>query len=224
MTSNPALGPLINAEPARQHACALMAAGVSVRRMASAAGINPSIINGILYTRGSQPRGEKLRQANAEAILAVRAADVTPGTLDATGTRRRLQALVAVGWPLFRIGPALDMYPSMPGHLLMERTVYPTTAQTVAAGYGRLWNTDPRMHGIPPGSITRALRYARAQRWAPPAAWDDETIDDPTAGPEWTGYCGTRRGWHLHQRDGLPTCDRCAAAASALGGVAAGAR
>ncbi|MGO5480449.1 hypothetical protein ACTQVS_09920, partial [Anaerovoracaceae bacterium HCP3S3_H6] len=30
---------------------------------------------------------------------------------------------------------------------------------------------------------TRVRNYAERQGWAPPAAWDDDTIDDPTATP-----------------------------------------
>lgn len=37
----------------------------------------------------------------------------------------------------------------------------------------------------PPSRIrSRAQRMAAARRWAPPLAWDDETIDDPKARPD----------------------------------------
>jgi hypothetical protein len=35
-----------------------------------------------------------------------------------------------------------------------------------------------------PGTSVRSLRRARLEGWAPPAAWDDETIDDPNGAPD----------------------------------------
>ena len=50
---------------------------------------------------------------------------------------------------------------------------------------------------------------ARRNGWAPPGAWDDDQIDDPQAHPEWTGECGTDRGYWVHRRQQLPMCTRC---------------
>jgi hypothetical protein len=82
-----------------------MAAGVSRQQISSMSGVTDSVLSRLLYgepSRGKPPtRG--LRPGDAARILAVTAA---PGLLtgaalaDATGTRRRLQALTARGWPL----------------------------------------------------------------------------------------------------------------------------
>ena len=206
-------GPLVDAEPARRHVRHLMAAGVSIARIADAAGISTATVSGMLYTRGpDRGRCEQLRADNARRILGVRAEDIVTGSVDATGTRRRLQALMAIGWPQLRLAPHFGLHPHYVTELLRQPRVYGTTAVAVAAAYDRLWNQDPRQHGVDVGPYKKTVNQARANAWPPPAAWDDEEIDDPAAHPEWTGFCGTDRGWWIHRRLELPGCARCEAA------------
>jgi len=82
-------------------------------------------------------------------------------------------------------------------------------ARAMRALYDELWQADPADHGASPGGITRARRYAAERRWAPPQAWDDDTIDNPDAFPDWTGQCGTPQGVGAHRRAGIPACDPC---------------
>ena len=213
MSSNPAKGPFIDAEPARRHVRNLMAAGVSVQRIAAHAGISFATVSGLLYTRGpNRGRAEKIRLANAQSIFSVRAENLVAYYVNPTGTHRRLQALMANGWPQLRLGPHIGRHPVYVGALLNQNNIYGVTAVAVAAAYDRLWNQDPRQHGVKPGTYKKVRGVARAHGWAPPAAWDDDTIDDPSAHPEWTGYCGTDRGWWVHKRQQLPMCARCEAA------------
>lgn len=206
-------GPLVDAEPARRHVRHLMAARVSIVRIANAAGVGMATVGGLLYTRGpGRGRCEQLRQDNARRILSVRAEDVVTGTVDATGSRRRLQALMAGGWPQLRLAPYFGLHPHYVTELLRQPRVYGTTAVAVAAAYDRLWNQDPRQHGVAEGPYKKIVNRARGNAWAPVGAWDDETIDDPNAAPEWTGYCGTDRGYWVHQRLDIPGCARCTAA------------
>ena len=210
MSSNPAKGPLIDAEPVRRHVRNLMSAGVSVQRIATHANVGFAIVGGLLYTRGpNRPRSEKIRQENARRILAVRAEDVVTGFTNPTGTHRRLQALMANGWPQLRLGPHIGRHPVYVNALLHQPSIWGTTAAAVAAAYDRLWNQDPRQHGVKAGTYKKVRNLARAHGWAPPGAWDDDTIDDPAAYPEWTGNCGTDRGWWAHTNDGIPMCRRC---------------
>ncbi|MGW2692405.1 hypothetical protein ACWC3Y_11145 [Streptomyces sp. NPDC001296] len=217
MTSTPQSrhpkGPLVDAEPARRHVRNLMAARVSLARIAKAAEVGIATVSGLLYTRGpGRGRCEQLREENSRRILSVRAADVVTGTVDAAGTRRRLQALMAGGWPQLRLGPHFGLHPHYVTELLRQPRVYGTTAVVVAAAYDRLWNQDPRQHGVALGAYKKVRTHARANAFAPAGAWDDETIDDPTAAPEWTGYCGTDRGYWVHKRQNIPGCARCEAA------------
>ncbi|MFI8531760.1 hypothetical protein ACIGMX_16160 [Streptomyces aquilus] len=131
---------------------------------------------------------------------------------DATGTVRRLQALVAAGWPVLYIAAELGMFPTAVSRLMRKRVVTLCTARRVAAVYDRLWAVDPATHGATPKGILRARNLAHAMRWAPAGAWDDDTIDDPAAFPDWTGHCGTTRGIDLHARHSIPLCPPCEAA------------
>lgn len=203
-------GPLVDAEPARRHVRNLMSAGVSLARIATAADVGIATISGMLYTRGpGRPRAEQIRLDNGRRILNVRATDIVTGYVDAAGTRRRLQALMANGWPQLRLGPHFGLHPRYVTELLRQPSVYGTTAVAVAAAYDRLWNQDPRQHGVSVGVYKKIRTHARVNAWAPPGAWDDDTIDNPDAHPEWTGECGTDRGYWVHKRQQLPMCQRC---------------
>ncbi|MCQ9186232.1 hypothetical protein KMT30_45815, partial [Streptomyces sp. IBSBF 2953] len=67
----------------------------------------------------------------------------------------------------------------------------------------------PAEHGASQGGITRARRHALAHGWAPVGAWDDDTIDDPGAHPDWTGKCGTTEGFWAHRYIDAPACGPC---------------
>jgi hypothetical protein len=203
-------GPLVDAEPVRRHVLNLQSAGVSIVRIAEHANISFAILSHLLYSRGSaRPASQQIRLVNARRILSVRAEDVATGYVNPTGTHRRLQALMANGWPQLRLGPHASLHPVYINAVLKQTSVYGTTAANVAAAYDRLWNQDPRQHGVSTGTWKKVRGIAHARGWAPPGAWDDDTIDDPAAHPEWTGYCGTDRGWWTHKRQHLPMCPRC---------------
>ena len=88
--------------------------------------------------------------------------------VDATGTRRRLQALIAIGWPL---ADQLSRRPnslcrSMTGELVTART-----AQQVASLYERLWRARPPQATSEQRATADAARaHAAAQGWLPPLA------------------------------------------------------
>jgi len=108
--------------------------------------------------------------------------------IDATGTRRRLQALAALGWSGAKLAPYLGLDATGVTRMFTADRILARKARAVAVLYDRLWTQPP-----PEGSqqdkaaATRARREAAARGWAPPMAWDDETIDDPAAGPEGAG-------------------------------------
>lgn len=209
MSSNPSKGPFVDAEPARRHIRNLMSAGVSVVRIAATADISTAVISRALYSCNGNPPSRHLRKANADRLLAVKAADVVTGYVNSTGTRRRIQALMAKGWPQVALGQHFGCHPRYVTHLTLRSSIYGTTAAKVAAAYDRLWNKEPLEHGVTLSARNWVRNYARTHEWAPPAAWDDDTIDDPNAHPEWTGYCGTDRGFWTHRLQKIPGCARC---------------
>ncbi|MFF8297698.1 hypothetical protein ACF07M_20190 [Streptomyces globisporus] len=211
MTTTRTQGPLTDAEPVARHVRELMAAGVSYARIAAAAGVNTSTVNHLLYGRVHRPKAQRITTQNAQRILAVDVSQVTTGVVDATGTQRRLQALMAVGWPALRLGNILDLHPVYVRELQRRPRVYSKTAHAMAVAYNRLWNKEPERHGVSVQAANRSRNYARTKGWPPPAAWDDDLIDDPHAAPEWTGHCGTMRGWKAHREQNIPTCAACQA-------------
>jgi hypothetical protein len=100
-----------------------------------------------------------------------------PAYTDATGTRRRLQALIATGWPIRELARQMG-WAGNPGLLLYgeRQQVHKHTAALVADVYDRLWDI--------PGPSLRSRRAAQRAGYAPPSAWDDDTIDDPAATPD----------------------------------------
>lgn len=113
-------------------------------------------------------------------------------TIDGTGSRRRLQALSAIGWSQPELARRLGITQGPLWRLMQPgRRVHRGTAARIAALYDRLWNQPP-----PAGqSATRSRRDAKAKGWAPPLAWDDDTIDDPAAEPQgMRAHVGERGG------------------------------
>ncbi|MFF3847997.1 hypothetical protein [Streptomyces sp. NPDC002328] len=207
--------PYVDAEPVRQHVRALEAYGIGWKRVAKLAGVPASVVSKLLYGAAYRGRGPSkgLRPDNAAKLLAVQAVPENLATaVDGTGTRRRLQALIAGGWPQAQLARRLGMIPGNFGALLHANAagVLPGTARSVAALYDELWRADPLEHGVHPQAASRARNQGRTNQWPPVGAWDDDTIDDPAATPDWTGQCGTPEGYWVHRRRGLlPACHRC---------------
>lgn len=181
--------PFVDAEPVRRHLRNLQACGVGLRRIAAASGVDRKRLQGVLTGRPERGTGpqKQVRPALATAVLAVQPSldllgSATP--INATGTHRRLQALVSAGWPQHHLAVALGMTDGNFGSTLRRDRITVRTARAAAALYDQLWRANPLDHGAAPCGVTRAKRHAATQGWAPAGAWDDDTIDDPTAQPD----------------------------------------
>jgi hypothetical protein len=171
---------LVDATPVRQHLLALEAAGVLPNRIAKATGIPLQTIRDFTSPR---TRGRRYRTSpnTAAKILAVTAGDTTPLYVDPTGTHRRIQALVAAGWPMISIDRRLGYKRERMRKILAEKVVLGTTEQLIKATYDELANRKPERHGIPKHHARTARQRATANRWPPPKYWADrmDVIDDP---------------------------------------------
>lgn len=98
-----------------------------------------------------------------------------PLLISAAGTRRRIEALEALGWTGAQIAAAAGLHARRPGAILGFDRVTTTTADAIERAY------DLLSMRIGPSVKTRAR--AAAKGWAPPLAWDDDEIDDPDARP-----------------------------------------
>lgn len=105
-----------------------------------------------------------------------------PRRVDAVGTRRRLQALCALGWARQALADRLGVTARAVNYFLKAERVNASTALRVREVYDELWLT--------PGTSARARADAQRAGWASPLAWDDDEIDDPDASPR-LGAAGT---------------------------------
>ena len=112
-----------------------------------------------------------------------------PLWIDATGTTRRLRALVALGWTQLdraeRYG-ASDQYLSLLTRGDRHPKVHIDTANRVRTMYEQLCMTVPAHR--PAWVHDRQRRYAARRGWAPPLAWDGDDIDNPQARPVGAEY------------------------------------
>lgn len=181
---------LVDAEPARRHVRALMAAGMGLKSITEA-GISAGTLTKLLYGHPNadgtrRPPARRIRPETAEKILAVQLQIASGAQVDATGTVRRVCALVALGWSQSKIAARLGIT-RVNFWLATEPpvTVTARTARAVAVLYDDLSMT------LPPTSThrdriaaSRAKHYAAARHWLPPLALDDDRLDDPAYEPE----------------------------------------
>jgi hypothetical protein len=154
----------------------LRAAGMTVPAMAAVSGVPARTIYNISRGRG--------RWVHGDTAAALRRVDVpTPtvpvGYVDATGPRRRVQALAAIGHSLRYQRSRTGISSTAQFRLAAARVQYidAGAAAEIAAMFRDLEHTR--------GLSKRAVTWAKRYGWAPPAAWDD--IDDPDEQPDLGG-------------------------------------
>ncbi|HWB36551.1 MAG TPA: hypothetical protein VHA75_11060 [Rugosimonospora sp.] len=160
------------------HVRALMAAGMTATAIAAAAGVSASTVKNL--NRAVRPT---IQGPVAAAILAV-TFTVTekrwPGHIDPTGTRRRIQALAAIGHTLRSQARWMGTNDSTLHRIAhgIAPSVHANLAARVAAVYRVLSTRQPprSVHAV------RIRNVAAREGWHSPIAWPD--IDDPQAGPE----------------------------------------
>jgi hypothetical protein len=161
-----------DATQTRHHIERLIAADWTQAQIARSAGLAHHLI-------GDIRRGQAIvANSTALAILSIPIGPAPADTrdVDATGTVRRLRALVAIGWPIEQLAPQFGIFSTALGNIARGELTHvrATTADTVALHYQHLTRT--------PGPSNRSRILARKKGWHGPAAWDD--IDDPAAMPE----------------------------------------
>jgi lambda repressor-like predicted transcriptional regulator len=101
-------------------------------------------------------------------------------SVDALGTRRRVEALGRMGWTARTVSVAVGLKPATLSAMLFRGTVSMATANRVAEFY--------QQHSEGFGGNARFAAKARSLGYPPPSAWDEDTIDDPEARPNFTGF------------------------------------
>lgn len=186
---------LVDAAPARQHVQALREAGLSLERTAALSGVGQGTINSLIYgvPARDQPPPARIRVDTERRLLEVQfdPSEVAAGRrVDATGTRRRLQALATLGWSV----PPLAVHSGLTARTLRRAltngAVTAQTARAVAALYDQLQTTSaPRRTPQERAAAKKAIARARGADWLPPGGWDDidnevtDEEDDSAAPP-----------------------------------------
>ena len=197
--------------------------GLSFAKIAELAGPNPNTgtkmgqsTTSDLY-RGYRHDPEKpmvkIPRTTAVRIMAIpyQAPSLTSEALVCgVGTRRRMQALVVIGFGVkfqatyLGCGDYQYMWRLATGKRSSDKDrntwnqVEVGTRERVKAMYDKLHLVDPLDMGCIKSNVSRAKGVGRKYGWAGPGCWDDDTIDDPGAFPEYTGACGTIEGYYLH--------------------------
>lgn len=193
----------VDPKPAANHIRALLAGGATKQAIADAADTSTYEIWAILSGKHAT-----IRQATRDKILAVDLSNPT-GAQNATGTARRLRALLADGHTVGEITETSGISASTVTHLINGalETVGARIADAVADAYAVM--------SLREGSNVRNRLRGERERWGRPTHWDGTDIDDPDAFPNWTGACGTYLGRNRHYYRKIPLCRPCADAFNA---------
>ena len=174
----------VDVGPARAHLEKLRGSRMSWRAISEVCGVAPSALCSI-----GLGRTQTINPDRAARILAVRpnAAFVrtnVDGFVPAIGARRRIRALLVIGWTHASICTAAGLPPMRSAVILSQAGdfVALATHDRIAAAYDEL--------AMRPGPSARNRRLG----YPPPLAWDD--IDDPEATPDLGAHA---RGFDLDE-------------------------
>jgi hypothetical protein len=176
--------PFEDAARVREHIGMLRAAGIGIDQIAKLAGISRSHVRDLVYPSRGKQAIRRVRPQTARRLLAVQPVSrnrAPRSHVDSTGTRRRLQGLVAIGWSFAQLAARLGRDAGNLKRTVASPTVTAQTAGEVAALFDRLWDQAPPAHTAAQRAVVSATRaYAKTRGWLPPMAWDDiDTDPDP---------------------------------------------
>ena len=174
----------VDADPVRAHIELLRANGMGWKRIAEVAGVSKTVLSSVIYGRREPGRTHPVKRVSretAEAVLAVRVSFETlrPGALiDPTGTRRRVEALQAVGYSMSWIAERIGQHPTNFTSVVKRDRVTVATRNAVAAVFDE-YALTPRVAESwhERASVSRTLNHARKAGFVPALAWDDIDFD-----------------------------------------------
>lgn len=160
---------------AAQHVDRLVEAGWNHTQIAREAGVGRRTIN-TLAARHYPNTNRDI--ARAVLALEIVAPPNDQQDTDATGTVRRIRALIAIGHTGTFIANTVGLHRDALNKITRHEQprVRTTTARSIATAYRRL--------ALTPGPSVRARTDAARKGWHGPLAWDETTIDNPEAEPE----------------------------------------
>lgn len=163
----------VNSAPVADHVRTLLTAGWNQRQIADAARCAQRIIGSLATDSQPTTHGDI-----AARILAIKPHPVPPPAqyADATGTTRRVRALVAIGYPVSHLATAIGIWPANLSRIARGDLAQVTvgTANATARVYRELSRR--------PGPSQRTRIRAQREGWHGPLAWED--IDNPDEQPD----------------------------------------
>lgn len=178
--------PFVPAAPIREHVQSIRATGMSLPRLAERSGVGVGTLNYLLYGEPGYPVPEQIRTESADRLQAFWPAldDYADGAaIDSTGTIRRLEALGCAGWLPIEVARHTGVAHDTARQIPLRARVTAATARSVRDLYKKAADRPAEEFGIAHRSAARARRRAADRGFAPAIAWDDDTIDDPAAQP-----------------------------------------
>lgn len=181
---------LVPAGPARARVRELHEQGWSLAALEAMIGESQGHLSNVVYEGHSDARRWVTRDREARILDLEPTLDLVPDGchVPGLGTRRRVQALSAIGWSLQEVADRAGVSKQALAGSLRAHRVTARVARTIRGIYLELENT--------PGPSERTRRHAARQGWPPPGAWDD--IDDPDEEPDHTR-------WHESTSSGVLT-------------------
>lgn len=164
----------IPAAPVLEHLHKLYARGLTQTTIADLAGIDRTTLQGL----GKWTEAAGVQKRVAQAITSIEIPEkFTTGkrSIPNVGTRRRLQALMAAGWSQQVLAEKFGRSTASIYEWMHNTSVFGETAARVEQVFDELC--------MVPGPSKRVANIAKRNGWAPPMAWDDNTIDSPEAKP-----------------------------------------
>ncbi|WP_045562328.1 hypothetical protein [Streptomyces sp. FxanaA7] len=168
----------VPAAPVAAHIRSLLDAGMGWVRISRAAHSSSCTVARILNGQ------ELIRRTAAERLLAVKYRPAPGRTVNATGTRRRVQALLAIGHPVVNIATESGVDHSVIHDVLNgAENVRGMTFDRIAAAYDWLSQQPPT--DVRPSAVTVSRNRAAREGWRDPQWWEDYgRIDDPAFDPD----------------------------------------
>jgi len=171
--------PYIDATPTRQHLLMLHNAGISYIQIGEQSGLHENHVRRIANGHSKQVRPE-----TEQAVLALTVEGMQRKVLPVTGSARRLQALVAIGWPFTTLATYIGLNPRGICRINYQPYIFQSTADAIVKAYGQLKDQKPEDHGVSLVGAQKSRALARRRGWPDPVWWEDYGhIDDPTFEP-----------------------------------------
>lgn len=152
----------------------LLRTGVTILAIAEAAGLSATVLHRI--------RSGKVDLIERDTQKKILNAKPGPGKhINITGTRRRLQAMAALGYSLTDVADATGVKPALITNIRTGRSVStaPETAEAVKEFYEIIKDTPAAETPM----SRRAIAFAERYGWVPSSAWEGLDIDNPNVSP-----------------------------------------